>query len=142
MKDGAHRYCYASSLCWSICLKPGIHWDEYHAWGSHCFILSTYSLILTSSFQRQAVTVSSWVHIPQSWHLPFKDWPCLDWRSAIFDPDNLEDFQCDVWAFCRKLDVSKCTTGTTPYSTAYKGAKYEAGKNKYCSIFLWHAAYD
>lgn len=60
MNDGTHRHCNASSLCWSICLNSGIHRDEYHVSGSHYFFLSTYSLILTSPFQR---LTWSWLEI-------------------------------------------------------------------------------
>lgn len=40
----------------------------------------------------------------------------------MFDPDNLREFQDDVWAFCRKWDVWKRTVGTTSGRTVGKGA--------------------
>lgn len=117
----AHRHCYTSLLCWSTCLNFGIRSGEYCMSRSHCFFLSTYSLILLSPFQR----------LTQS---------CLE-ISNIW-PRQLERIQGDVWAFCRKWDVWKRTVVNTSCSAVCKGAKYEVGKYCCFSVMILPAISD
>ena len=114
---GENTFCYSESA--NVCTYKPFWWEEGRdAWHTamisllHCAEAFIPVLILTViSTMYQTASESAWAHIFLILMSSLQRWNrclihlCVEWRSAMCNPDISKEFQCDVCACCRKWDI-------------------------------------